>query len=330
MRNIAVIYKGVCMIDLATDRHTLICCLFVVIFTDKIIAKDEAWIVGDTFMATTVRENVEKVADESWFLHKNFEVRYFYNSRCNSTNTNLISRLQGTLTAAINKRVNLPKLIIIVLNRDVIEAVDAGSATYAATVMGVWLEWLAKQFVEVVETRRSQLLHKAQRMDEPIFYWSAIPSHKGYSYEVRAIIAKFNNTLESVLKVHPSMCLIKIKKGWQIEDVNLINPRNDKLSNEGVAQYWLSLDASVKFNLQKRLEFQARALLAKVQDDTSVKRTPAKNEDKMYLFFNKRRTSNEDKYDRFHWTKSVHRREDRREVVPTSQRTGKFLLPRPR
>ena len=77
------------------------------------------------------------------------------------------------------------------------------------------------------------------------------------------------------------MRVIKIKQGWNYDDENLVSPYG-KLTDQGLDQFWSSLDASVKFNYTKRVEFLARNIhpvqserenLAAMTEDTKKIRT---------------------------------------------------------
>ena len=220
---------------------------------------NDLWVIGDNFTTTTYREHFTK-RNMNWFMRDNFELVFFSKSRFNSNNPNMLSRLVNSLITAVNSRVKLPKVMVILLQQDFIEALqyDDSHVTISASLYGTWIEWLAEQIMNIINDANQRLPVKAQRPpEEPIIYWSATPSHKNFSFQLRAQIAKFNNCLESVMKLHKSMRLIKIKEGWDTEDSNLVTTQG-RVTHQGIDQIWEALDSSVKFNYMKHMEYLPR------------------------------------------------------------------------
>ena len=148
--------------------------------------------------------------------------------------------------AALNKHWKLPKYIAIVLDDDIINYVKFRGCG-SAQMYGELLERLVQDINEHIRIRLTQLPKKAVKKDYPHIYWVALPQHQNLDNETRS---KFNNTLESILKLYPSMRLAKIKDNWQTRDPDLVF--NEKLTATGVMMYWRAIDASLKFNIQKR------------------------------------------------------------------------------
>ena len=213
----------------------------------------ELWLVGDNFMSSTYREHFMKRRG-TWFMKDEFELGTFCNSRFASNNTNILSRILNTFVNAVNKRVKLPKVLIFLLDADLIEDMDLGyDVTITAILFGTWLEWLVAETNAVIEERIKQLPQKAVIKNEPFVYWVAIPNHKGFSFDERARFVKYNNCLESVLQSHSNMRMVKIKGGWDQDDSNLVV--NGRIMVTGLDQLWQSLDLSIAFNVRKREEY---------------------------------------------------------------------------
>ena len=172
-----------------------------------------------------------------------------------------MSRVINSFIAGINARAKLPRVAVIILDKDFIEAlqVERESVVISASLYGMWCEWLADKIDKNITKSEELLPEKARRPPgEPIIYWTAIPSHKLYSHDLRVEISKFNNCLESVIKVHKNMRLIKLKDGWNYEDTNLVT-HYGRVTHQGFHQMWYATDSSVQFNLNKRAEYINRA-----------------------------------------------------------------------
>ena len=312
---------------------------FIILFhfvPDQIEGLHDLWPVGDNFVATMYREHFIK-RRISWYMWDNFEFGVFCKSRFCSNNTNILSRLRNSVIQAINARVKLPKIMVILIERDFIEALqmDGKYVTISASLYGTWVEWLAQEIAMAFKTQHDALPVKAKcSQGETIIYWSAVPSHKNYSFELRAQIAKFNNCLESVLKLYNNMRLIKIKKDWDYDNVNLVNVHG-RLTHQGIDQVCEAVDASVKFNFSKRTEFLAKSAVSQnmtVKQEADLTQGVFKlqaGNDPMTAFFKRKKI--QDMHDKCLWSRSVQRREDPRYLQ--SQRrnnscNNRFMLPR--
>ena len=71
------------------------------------------WIVGDTFVATSVQQNF--IQQRGLFTNNYFEVNYFASNRFFSHERNALSRVRNNLVFAMNTKKMLPKIISVVL-----------------------------------------------------------------------------------------------------------------------------------------------------------------------------------------------------------------------
>ena len=245
----------------------------------------------------------------------------------------MISRIRNSVIQAINARVKLPQVMPIIIEKDFIEHLmvdDTSYASISASLYGTWIEWLAKEIDAAFKTQNDRLPWKAQRSDT-IIYWAATLNHKNYPFDLRAQIVKFNNCVESVVKIHDNMRLIKIKKNWNYEDSNLVNAYG-RLTHTGIDHVWEAIDASVQFNFSKRTDFLAKTASMKVhvvkkEEEQAMTLPMEDRRDPMIRFFKKKRI--QDYHAQCLWSKSGLRREDHRfQQSQFKHRTNRFLLPR--
>lgn len=313
----------------------IVAILLFTIFVATIKGIKHLWLVGDNFVASTIREHyLEKEMEEGWFSKENYEISHFCNSKYTSKNKNVLSRIQITIADAINDKIVLPDVLVIVLHRDIVNTLQIDDVESCSTVFGTWLKWIINKLDEMVEERYSKLPEKAKRY--PVIYWASIPVSKHLTYTICTIHARFNHTLETILKLFPKMRMIKYREAWSIDDSSLvINTGSTKLADKGLSAFWETLDASLKFNLAKRSEFLAKQN-GKFKEKMSGNHD---QEDKMSQIFERRRVEFPDNigsrkksqgrlmYDKFHWSKDDLWREDQHRVI--HNRNNRFLLPHP-
>ena len=173
-------------------------------------------------MVSTYRVNFKKAKDTPFYIKEQFEVTPYCNSRYNSNDHNMLSRLQNTLATAINESQRLPKFIICVLNNDLINFLKFNNIGMSPLI-GEMLKWLVKEFNEIISLCKSQLPAKAVREDHPQFYWTVAPIHMHFDENEALIRKKYNLCLQSLLKKEPNMRAIKLKEFWDPQEMSLVS-----------------------------------------------------------------------------------------------------------
>ena len=175
---------------------------------------DALWFVADNFIARTFRAHFQKYQPKNGDLYakNNFEITPHCNSRFASAQGNMLERLQNCLAAAINGNKDglLPKYIVVVLDDDLIKFLGFMEEG-VATLLGTWMEWIAKQFGDLIQKRLEQLPVKSSKI-VPFIYWVAAPNHSFFSKQTNNLRTKFNLSLESVIRSYSNMRVIKIKE----------------------------------------------------------------------------------------------------------------------
>ena len=252
--------------------------MIIYILTEDVSGYEQLWFIGDTFVATTYREHFKKEREYNFFCKENFEVSAYCRSRQSEKDQNIIRRIKNSLIGGLNKHWKLPKYIVVVLETDLIEFVDYTNFGIS-TLYGDLLEGIVKGFIDIINTRKTQLPKKAVKDDYPFIYWVSLPKHKNLDQNTRT---KFNLTLESIVKLYPNMRIAQIKDNWDIKNENLA--QCNRLSGLGCNQYWKAIDSSMKFNINKRQRIMKKDSAGK---DTNARKFDRR--DKIPDFFNKYR-----------------------------------------
>ena len=220
----------------------------------------------------------------------------------------------------MNKNPLLPKYVLVVLDDDLITYMNY-KGTGVAVLLGEWVTWLVKTFQELIEKRKEQLPNKSKKENMPCMYWCAAPTHVNFSSERNTLRKKYNQCVETVMKLDASknMRLIRLKDRWNSMDSSLVV--RDKMTDHGLNIYWEAIDASFKFNMTKHELFLVKRLVSNQPNDqvnNEVHQEDAKpvfrhRKDEMQVFFNLHQRDN------YHW----HR-------TDSYQKKGKnrFLLPK--
>ena len=224
---------------------------------DTVLGYEELWFIGDNFMAETYRNHYKKV-DDDWYTKQNFEVTPFCSSKHNDSNSNMISRILNTFGYAVNKKFQLPKFAVLVLDDDMIRYLDCNDAIPITSMLGEWVEYLTTQILEMCHVRIASILLKAIKIGYPLLYWVTTPHHKNFCDNYQC--TQLNNALETVSKLFPDMRIIHMKEVWSYDDSTLVDSHGNLMS-KGLTKYWLSVDAAIAFNAKKRDLYLAKQII---------------------------------------------------------------------
>ena len=90
---------------------------------------------------------------------------------------NILSRLRNSLVRAINAQILLPKFILVILDDDIMDAIDHYK-TGISYGIGWILEWLINEFHKLVSSHKERLPTKSQKYKYPTFFGVKIPYHE--------------------------------------------------------------------------------------------------------------------------------------------------------
>ena len=171
-------------------------------------------------------------------------MKAFLNSKHSDKNSNFISRITNSFAYGLNKIDKLPRMIILVIDKDLIETLNYKNYG-VSTMIGTWLEWVANTLDDMIETRKKQLKDKALKERYPEIFWVECPHNK--NFVDNNMRAKFNICLGTVVRMFDYMRCIKMKEFWRYDDESLVD-QFGHMTQKGQQIYWKSVDASIKFN----------------------------------------------------------------------------------
>ena len=170
---------------------------------------NKIWILGDNFLAETYRQHVRKGGEE-FYMRQNFEVWPFCSSRFSDCNPNMLSRITNSMISALNNKVYLPVYLIIVLEDDLITFLDYCKFGVSG-LFGMWLEYIAANIVQFLDTRCQQLPVSAIPRELTQIYWVEPINHNNFSTENRQMREKMCLCVESVTQLYDNMRALKIR-----------------------------------------------------------------------------------------------------------------------
>ena len=224
-------------------------------FTGYIHGIEKIWIIGDEFANNTVHpfyRSHKKNDSPTTYAYTYYEVKEFTTAR-NSVNTkNILSRLRNGLITALNEHNSLPRLIVMVVDDDIITSLPARQhqSTDRTSLTNSYehiLSNLCKMLEIAIDCYKDMLPPKAKRDKFPHILWIAPPTHKFFSERNNEKRVKFTTALSTVVAIQRNMSMLKLVKHWNHDDGNLFLEQQYRYTTEGLNKYWASVDASIKF-----------------------------------------------------------------------------------
>ena len=290
---------------------------------------EQLWIVGDDFVArNNAAENYFIRMDETIsFAAKSFETKVSANSEFTSNNKNILARLRNTVYHCFNKTLMLPKLIVIVIENDLIKffnslfdakrkdmTEDDMHRCYTAA-----LRWIMSEFRKFVATIKEDYLPaKGKKADWPYFIWIVPCQHVNFRNSWAREI--FTTALYKTAKGYPTIFVLELKQVWDPEDSNLVLYPERRITVSGLNAFWLAVDRTIRFanSLINRKEFAVLSERYKNDEDTTFQsgQEPIK-ENRQPNYYARRNN-----YDRFHYRAKGYGKK-------TNQGQGRRLPPPP-
>ena len=215
-------------------------------------------------------------------MKNNFEINKGCNSRFSSNNTNFVGRLVNTVVSTVNTHKFLPRYAVFVLDGDIIDFVKGDNLSLVdrpgiSELFGTVVEHIAKEVSSIFKERRNLLPVKCKDETPTQIYWMACPTH--VLRPDNEIWHKFNLVLESVVKLEENMRVAKMKDVWDPQDTTLVV--NHNFTCDGLDAYWMAVDASIEFNIQKHREYlifsRYNALMGVGKEKSAMKKNTHEN-----------------------------------------------------
>ena len=204
--------------------------------------------IGDEFCYNTVQQHFKdkKGNDQAGLYSFNtFEVSQFVSSKYKSHNPSPLGRIINNLIYALNKHLMLPKLIVVVVDEDLVRAIRVSRIT-AADVSSI-IEWLMKEFTRAIDEYKENLPAKCKRPNLPHVLWMCPPQHKYFGKSSNLRHEMVSNALENSVKHFEGMSSLRIIKSWNPEDSNLFVYDSYRFTSQGLAKYWSGVDVAIRF-----------------------------------------------------------------------------------
>ena len=114
---------------------------------------DNIWIVGDKFVENTFNQSVMQKEGLQFHIKDNYNVKEFSSMRFHDGN--VLSRIYNDVIKGINTKVLLPKLIVIVLDCDIIKNISYDTFSLSC-IYTICMDYLIKSLHHAIKEHKNQ------------------------------------------------------------------------------------------------------------------------------------------------------------------------------
>ena len=222
----------------------------ITIVTDKRARGIERiWIIGDGFCKGSIQQYYLQNPEKDYFTRTNYEVSAFFSDKY-SINGNFLSRIRSALITAINQEWALPKLIVVMLETDVIDYITERQFDSSKQIER-FLSYLMNEFRKIMASFKEKLPSKAKRFSWPHFLWLVPVVHTSFRSRKYDITQLFNSSLEATAQLHHNVTALRLKQVWDEHDSSLyLGEAYHRFTSTGLKNWWLAADRTMKFCLK--------------------------------------------------------------------------------
>ena len=210
---------------------------------------EEIWIVGDEFVTrSSFTHFTERTFDS--YTKSNYEVSTVSSSEM-ATNVaelkkvcNMVARIINTLNYALFQKAKLPKMMIFVLEDDVIRYLKYND--YGVTEMfGKIIDYLSKNIRKVIDDFKAILPTKAKRVELPQLVWILPTTHRNYFNN--NLRKKFCQEMENIINFQRDSCTLKLRQVWDARNADFVSPTRHRITHEGTKNLWEAVDRTIRY-----------------------------------------------------------------------------------
>ena len=178
------------------------------------------------------------------FTKKNYEVAIQASDRVFVKDTNTRwQEFKIHLVSVMSRKISLPKMIILVLEDDVIKHLNHND--YGATeLFGKIIDHMHNEITRTITTFKKFLPARAKKLAWPQIIWMAPTTH--HNYLNNTLRKKFSSEMSVQLRGRQGTMILQPKQVWDSDDNRLVED-NHCLSKLGRNYIWQAIDKSIAF-----------------------------------------------------------------------------------
>ena len=206
-------------------------------------------LVGDSFVRKTAKANFLHLNKDTAYATNNMEVIIKAGDPYDTNIKNFFTaRINNAMVQAFNEVTNMPKMVVVILESDLIDAVS-GEGDEVIMYYGRYLEDIIDDFHKIVKEMRQILPENAMKRGWPRLVFIIPTTHRNYTDKQKR--QWFIDTLLTVVKYYDDVWALKLIQVWDENNCNIFSKRDNIFSREGLQIFWSAVDRTMAFCSRK-------------------------------------------------------------------------------
>ena len=232
----------------------------------EVRAYKKVWIIGDEFVAKSYGPYFQQCYgkdenDRPGYIKTHYDTTGFCSGSLSVQmhHRNVIGRVHNNLIDAINSQVLLPKVIVVVIEDDLLNAVDHFKIG-ASDALGPCIEWMFKEFHRTIAAYKEKLPTKARKFKYPQILWVAPVFHDGFG-NGNYYREKHARLIQKLAEDYREMHVLYLPM-WNTQDMHLVAGK--KMTANGLSKYWEAVNDSFqswdKAQMRQAMNFKGKGI----------------------------------------------------------------------
>ena len=184
---------------------------------------DTCWFFGEDFRKNSFEQhfNSRSSSEYNGYVQAHFDTKgFFTNFLCE--NPSMICRISNLMSAAIQQKsgdkklLPLPKIIVIVLDDDVIKCFNRHDAQGLSKPFSRIINHIMTEHERCISAYKEYLPAKCLKEDYPQILWIQAPYHDSFTNNEHRY--RFNRSIEEATRFHGQVHTLMLKKVWDPKD----------------------------------------------------------------------------------------------------------------
>ena len=187
---------------------------------------------------------MENNSSVEFYMKQHFQLIEFSSDR--TARGNVLSRIHNTFVEAINNRILFPKIILVVLDNDMVKKVT-GTRIITEKIINDSMKYLIQETHELITDVRKQLPQKAKKFKYPSVIWMTPPTHMNLTDNTKR--EQLSKSIETLVMRYNEMRFMRPISPWDFNTANLApaTASGYKFSGRGLVKYWQSINKAVQY-----------------------------------------------------------------------------------
>ena len=213
--------------------------------TEQFKGVEKIILAGDEFVRKSGKNLY--LTQKPCFGMQRYSVEIAATDKYNNNNPFLIGRLLNTVIKALNKCENMPKMIFLITEDDIVNDIKTTDRSEANAIFEKYIHYLITEVEKVIDHFRDLLPENAKRVGWPKVIFIQPTIHRNYEYVNQRLRQQLAEVFEKSITKKDMFWALKLLQVWDKNNLNIARAETQKITNDGLAIFWKAIDRTVRF-----------------------------------------------------------------------------------